>query len=256
MFAAAAARECGLEVDDACDHATHQFRRVTAAWPRPTYYPRADDWHERIRATHPQAERLACAAPRTLVVGVDPDADSPAFGEEFFGPVLATISLPAADPADYLDAAVRFANEHLTGDLGVNLIIHPETMHQLGAHLDRAIADLRYGGVGINVWTALSFLLGRGAWGAYPGGTPQDIGSGSGVVHNALLFDSVQKSVARGPFRPFPRSVRNRELTIFPKPPWFIGNRTGATTGRLLTQFAAGPRPDRLPAIFASALRG
>ena len=229
---------------------------MTTAWPRPTYYPRADDWHEAIRAAHPQAEQLACAVPRTLVVGVDPDADSPAFGEEFFGPVLATTSLPAADPGDYLDAAVRFANERLTGNLGVNLIIHPETMHQLGAHLDRAIADLRYGGVGINVWTALSFLLGRAAWGAYPGGTPQDIGSGAGVVHNALLLDSVQKSVARGPFRPFPRSVCNRELAIFPKPPWFIGNRTAATTGRLLTQFAAGPRPDRLPAIFASALRG
>ncbi len=229
---------------------------MTAAWSRPTYYPRADDWHEQIRAAHPQAEQLACAVPRTLVVGVDPAADSPAFREELFGPVLVTTSLPAANPADYLDAAVRFANERLSGNLGVNLIIHPDTMHQLGARLDRAIADLRYGGVGINAWTALSFLLGRGAWGAYPGATPQDIGSGSGVVHNALLFDSVQKSVTRGPFRPFPRSVRNQELTAFPKPPWFIANRTAATTMRLLTQFAAGPRPDRLPAIFASALRG
>ncbi len=36
-----------------------------------------------------------------------------------------------------------------------------------------------------------------------------DIQSGVGVVHNALLFDSSQKTVARAPFRPFQRSLRH-----------------------------------------------
>ncbi|MGW0699016.1 hypothetical protein ACWD0A_06725 [Streptomyces sp. NPDC002867] len=41
-----------------------------------------------------------------------------------------------------------------------------------------------------------------------------------------------------------------------PKPPWFVTSRTAATTGRLLTDFAAAPGWSALPRIFASALRG
>ena len=41
-----------------------------------------------------------------------------------------------------------------------------------------------------------------------------------------------------------------------PKPPWFVNNRTSATTGRLLVDFAGAPGWGKLPAIFASALRG
>ena len=37
-------------------------------------------------------------------------------------------------------------------------------------------------------------------WGAYPGHTPEDIQSGSGVVHNTWLFDHPEKSVVRAPF--------------------------------------------------------
>lgn len=33
-------------------------------------------------------------------------------------------------------------------------------------------------------------------------------------------------------------------------------NRTGLTTVRLVTHFTAAPSPARLPAVFASALRG
>ncbi|WP_279616871.1 hypothetical protein [Streptomyces caeruleatus] len=40
------------------------------------------------------------------------------------------------------------------------------------------------------------------------------------------------------------------------KPPWFVTNRTAATTVRLLTGSAAGPGWSAVPRIFASALRG
>jgi aldehyde dehydrogenase (NAD(P)+) len=46
------------------------------------------------------------------------------------------------------------------------------------------------------------------------------------------------------------------ELTLSPKPPWFVGNRTADVTARRLTAFAARPRLRALPGIFASALRG
>jgi aldehyde dehydrogenase (NAD(P)+) len=70
------------------------------------------------------------------------------------------------------------------------------------------------------------------------------------------MFDRPQKTVVSAPFRPFPRSVLNRELTLFPKPPWFLTNKTAESTARRLTVFAADPSAKRLPALFASALRG
>jgi aldehyde dehydrogenase (NAD(P)+) len=231
-------------------------RAMTEAEARRTYYPQADAWHERIRAVHPQAERLGCAVPRTFVPDIAPDSDSPAFREEFFGPVYVSTALTGRTPSEYLRNAVEFANERLYGTLGANLVVHPRTLRRMGAEIDSAVADLRYGGIGVNVWTALGFLAGRAAWGAFPGHTREDIQSGVGHVHNALLFARVQKTVASGPFHPFPRSVAAGELTLSPKPPWFLSNRTAATTARLFTLFAADPRPDRLPAIFASALRG
>ncbi len=51
-------------------------------------------------------------------------------------------------------------------------------------------------------------------------------------------------------------SLIGGELSISPKPPWFVNNRTAATTGRLLTAFTGKPSWAKLPAIFVSALRG
>ncbi|MBV8350588.1 MAG: hypothetical protein JOZ49_24680 [Mycolicibacterium sp.] len=42
----------------------------------------------------------------------------------------------------------------------------------------------------------MNFLLGYTSWGAFPGHTPQNIGSGTGVVHNAFLLQHVQKAIA------------------------------------------------------------
>jgi hypothetical protein len=54
--------------------------------------------------------------------------------------VTSITSLPGKSAADFLRAAVRFANENLWGTLGVNLIIHPQTMKELGPVLDEAIS--------------------------------------------------------------------------------------------------------------------
>ena len=74
-------------------------------------------------------------------------------------------------------------------------------------------------------------------------------------MHNALLLEDTERTVVTGPFRPAPRSVLHGGMTITPKPPWFVNNRSAATTGRRLTAFAARPRWRALPAIFSSALR-
>jgi len=223
---------------------------------RQPFYPGTGEKLAVFAAHNPGTEVLSEAQPRMLLPEVDADSTHPAFQEEYFGPIYVSTTLPGADPATYLRNAVAFVNDRLHGNLGVNLIVHPATEKQLGAALDEAIAELRYGSIGINVWSAFGFLASRAAWGAYPGNTPQDIQSGTGVVHNALLFDKPQKNVIQAPFRAFPRSARHGHHTMAVKPPWFVNNRTATATARRLTEFAADPKPHRLVGLFASALRG
>ena len=122
--------------------------------------------------------------------------------------------------------------------------------------LDDAVAELRYGTVAVNAWTGVGYLTQRASWGAFAGHTLTDIQSGIGVVHNALLLENPERTVVRGPFRPRRGRSSTARLALMPKPPWFVTNRTAATTGRRLTAFAAGPSWSALPGIFASALRG
>jgi aldehyde dehydrogenase (NAD(P)+) len=231
-------------------------RQLGQAEARTAYYPGTEQRLAALQHAEPGTEILGGGdAKRLLVPEADPAQDHYGFRTEFFGPALVTTSLPG-DARQYLRSAVDFCNDRLYGTLSVNLIIHPATRAQLGADFDRAIAALRYGAIGINVWAGAAFLLPRAAWGAYPGHTYTDIQSGIGTVHNALMFDKPLKTVVSAPFRPFPRSVRHGEFTMFPTPPWFLTNKTSEATARKLTQFAATPSPAKLPAIFTSALKG
>jgi aldehyde dehydrogenase (NAD(P)+) len=168
---------------------------------------------------------------------------------------LGVLELPG-QTKPFLAEAVRVSNELFAGTLGVNIIAAPRTIKELGPTLEDAIADLRYGTVGLNAWTGVGYLTAKATWGAFPGHTLDDVQSGIGVVHNALLLDSPERTVLRGPFRPAPRGILHGEFTLSPRPPWFVTNRTAAVTGRLLTRFFASPSWIALPRIFASALRG
>ena len=232
------------------------WRRLETAEPRPAYYPGTGQRLSALQQAEPATEVLGSGdAKRMLVAGLDPDAEHYGFQNEFFAPAMVTTSL-RGDAGEFLRRAVDFCNDKLYGTLSVNLIVHPKTRQRLGADFDRAIAALRYSGIGINAWAAAAFLIARAAWGAYPGHTYIDVQSGIGVVHNALMFDKPLKTVVSAPFRPFPRSVRAGEYTLFPKPPWFLSNKTSESTARKLTEFVAAPSAAKLPALFASALRG
>jgi aldehyde dehydrogenase (NAD(P)+) len=110
--------------------------------------------------------------------------------------------------------------------------------------------------VGVNVWNAVAFLLAQATWGAHPGHTLEDVGSGIGVVRNSFMFDRPQKTVVRGPFYPFPRSWLHGDTSLLPKPPWFVTNRTAHVTARRVATVAVDPRLRHLPGILWSALRG
>ncbi|PVC76125.1 aldehyde dehydrogenase family protein [Streptomyces sp. CS081A] len=231
----------------------HLRAALSDAPVRPAYYPGSDDRVATALASYPGAENIG--AGRVLIKDVDPADPGPALASEYFGPVLAVLELPG-DARRFLDEAVRTANEEFAGTLGVNLIAHPGTIAVLGTALDEAIAALRYGTVALNAWTGVGYLTATATWGAYPGHTLDDVQSGIGVVHNALLLDGPERTVVRGPFHPAPRAILHGKTTLSPKPPWFVTNRTAATTGRLLADFASAPRWTALPKIFASALRG
>ncbi|WP_203337717.1 aldehyde dehydrogenase family protein [Nocardioides limicola] len=226
-----------------------------AAPTRTAYYPGSDVRVASALESYPEDNRIGQGVGRHLVTGLSPDRDEDAFRTEYFSPVLGVTELPGTG-LDFLGAAVDLANNRLTGTLGVNLIAHPKTLRTLGQRFENAIANLRYGTVAVNAWTGVGFLTARASWGAFPGHTVDDVQSGIGVAHNALLIKDPERTVVRGPFRPSPRSLATGMLTMSPRPPWFVTNRTAAVTGRRLTYFAARPRWRSLPAIFASALRG
>ncbi|MFF6902752.1 aldehyde dehydrogenase family protein [Streptomyces hydrogenans] len=233
------------------------LRRALATAPaRPAWYPGCEARVRSARDLHPAAEKPGGTPERTLLTGLDlTDDNESAFTTEYFGPVLGVAELPGTG-AGFLDAAVAAANERLHGTLGANLIAHPDTIKGLGRHLREAIAELRYGTVAVNAWTGVGYATPRATWGAFPGHTLDDVQSGIGIVHNALLLDHIERTVVTGPFRPAPRSVLHGESSVSPKPPWFVTNATAGRTGRLLTTFAARPRWQDLPALFSSALRG
>ncbi|BDA42382.1 hypothetical protein COCOBI_03-2690 [Coccomyxa sp. Obi] len=131
--------------------------------------------------------------------------------------VLQEVALPGtgADPETFLDAAVAYANDRCWGSLSCSLMVPPDVSAAHADAVDRAVAALRYGSININVVTILGFCVSKLTWGAYPGNTPQDIGSGNCMVHNTLLLDHPQKSVLWGPWRYYPThlwSPSNRNL--------------------------------------------
>ena len=148
------------------------------------------------------------------------------------------------------------------GTLGANVLIDPTTQAALGDGFENAIADLRYGAISINSWTAFAFLTPTLTWGGYPGATLENVVSGIGVVHNALLLDGVERSVTRGPFRPFPRSIpriiRTMSLSkgsVLPKPPWFVDSRTGATVSEGFTRYRMDGNLARMAGTLVQAFR-
>ena len=234
-----------------------EFKRVAAEVRRPSWYPGADD----------RVETFADRGADVDVVDRGPDAPPLVIGDlspgdfnsscEVFGHAVGVTELDAPDPETFLRAAIAHANEHLHGTLGASVLIHPKTVDQIGRdRFEEIIADLHYGTVAVNAWSALAFLLPMCPWGAYPGHTLDDIQSGVGIVHNSFMFERVERVVVEAPWRPFPRGVASGQFTLLPRPPFFVTNKRQHVIGRLLTEFQYSPGWLKLPRIFANALRG
>lgn len=223
---------------------------------RPSYYPGTEQRSAVFTEAHPEAELLGERNPFVFVDALQPGSNDVCFRHEAFGPVFAVAEIDTSDPEPFLHQAVRFANEELSGTLSCQLVVHPRTERRHRATLEQAIADLRFGAIGVNVWSGAAFLLPNATWAAFPGHTIDDVQSGIGVVPNALLFDKPQKTVVRGPFQEFPRTLARRVLHTSPKPLWFVTHRKAEQVARLLTRFEATRNPALIPPLFAAALTG
>jgi hypothetical protein len=219
---------------------------------RRAYYPGAPRRYEAFLAAHLETARIFGVRaldklPWMLIPGVDPEKrDDICFTTEAFCGVCGETGLEAASVPEYIDKAVAFCNDTIWGTLNVTLLVHPESLKnpEIKKAVERGIANLRYGTVSVNHWAAIGFGLVATPWGAFPGHTPQDIQSGTGFVHNTLMFDRPQKTVIQAPFY------------VWPKPVWFATHKMAHRITPKLYEFEAAPSVGKLPAILGLALRG
>lgn len=232
-----------------------EVRTALAEAPaRVAWYPGSDDRVADAVAAYPESgERLGPDRGRALIHAGE--APEHLLTTEFFAPVLGVVELPGTG-LEFFQSAVATANDDFAGTLGVNVLVHPSTMRKLGDAFETTLAALHYGCIAVNAWTALGFLTAAASWGAFGGHTLDDVQSGIGVVHNALLLDGPERTVVRGPFRPAPRALLRGEFALSPKPPWFVSAGTAAVTARRMTMWAAAPSWAKVPGIVASAMKG
>jgi acyl-CoA reductase-like NAD-dependent aldehyde dehydrogenase len=177
---------------------------LAQASPRKAYYPGAAERYQAFLDRYPQAEILGSkdsAVPWTLIPNVPAQAGELALTTEAFCGILAEVSLDVSHAADFLEKAVDFANDSIWGSLSCVVLIDKKTQRSHQAIFERSIGNLRYGSIGVNIWTGANFAIPAMTWGAFPGNSIQDVESGIGIVHNAYLFDHPQKSIVYAPFR-------------------------------------------------------
>jgi acyl-CoA reductase-like NAD-dependent aldehyde dehydrogenase len=176
---------------------------------RSAYYPGAVERYRRFAAQRHddvESDRL----PWTLLRDISPHEASHRLREECFVCVCSEVALDVAADEDFLDRAIDFANQELTGTLCVAVTV-PNDLRRSPMGEQRfqsSLRRLKYGSICINHWPGVAYAMITPPWGGYPGASLEEIQSGIGWVHNSYMLDNVEKSVLEGP------------LTVYPKPIW------------------------------------
>ena len=172
--------------------------------------------------------------PWTLITDVPARAGEYALNHEAFCGVLAEVSLEAQDATEFLDRAVPFVNDSIWGSLSAGMLVHPTTEDEHGEAVERALSELRYGGIAVNVWPAVSYALGVTSWGAFPGNEARDIGSAPAWSTTPALRPS--------------RSPSSSAVPRASKPPGSRGTTRRTLAGRL-TELEAAPSWSKLVGV-------
>jgi Aldehyde dehydrogenase family len=229
----------------------NELECVLSAIPtRVAYYPGAHERHEQFVGAHPDARLLGSdeggRLPWTVLRGIDSeDHGDVTLNVEAFCSLMAETSLDTVTPDQFVDAAVELCNDVVWGTLAATVLAHPDELDDplVGGRIEAAVASLRYGAIGLNLWHAMAYAFATTTWGAYPGHTAADIQSGTGVVGNVLMFDQPQKSVVTGPFR------------ATPVPATFATSRSATKVPRKFVSFVLDPGPGKLPGLLGAAVR-
>ena len=219
---------------------------LAEAAPRKAYYPGARQRYEELLAGH-DAKKLGREGRETLAWAFVRDLDSSDTSEKLFATepfcgILSETALPAGEPSAFLEAAVAFCNERLWGTLSAGLVTPRDPA--LETTVEKAVRELRYGTVAVNVWPAVSYAVMTPPWGGHPSASLGDIQSGLGWVHNTYLLDGIDKSVFRAPLVPML------------KPAWHFDNRTTNEAARKLIALERSPGWPRFLGVAAVAVRG
>lgn len=181
------------------------------------YYPGAEDRWNKFEQAYPNAMKVSGQDPKTcksttcllplLAVDIDVDLSSVegqkkasqeyAFRNEAFAPVLVFATIQSDSPEDFMQKSVKLCNECLYGSLSMSMSVPSSAAGK--EMVETAIADLKYGTVAVNLFSAATFLSPSLTWGGYPGDTLDNVESGIGKVFNALAFPHIAKCVVRSP---------------------------------------------------------
>lgn len=229
------------------------LERVLGEVPvRKAYYPGARDRHAQLTAGREvihvgRASETDGTLPWSIVV--DAEARNPAdplFATEPFCSMLTVVEVGSLDPAEFLEHAVTFCNETLWGTLAASLFV-PPLYHDDDAvehAVEKALVNLQYGAVGINVWPAIVYATARAPWGGHPSSTLEDVQSGIGFVHNPLYLPRVEKTIVEAPLVPIPR------------PPFVAGHPHALAAAKKLVEYAESPSLGRAVSVAVATLLG
>ena len=199
---------------------------------RPPIHSAAEAAHSDLQTHYPQALLLGAGVglPWMVIPDVPAHAHEPLLTtEQPFG-VVGLIDVVAGSTEDYLAAAVRLCNTTLHGDVCASLLVCAAALDSNHSTVERAIGDLEYGAIGLNIWPGVAMGLSVGTWGGRH--APRRSG---------FLLDNAQKTVFRAPAH------------LRATPIWFVDRPGMARMGPSLASFAAEPRWRKVPRILLAS---
>lgn len=144
---------------------------------------------------------------RNIIFAVDLPQDCFFTQQETFSPSCGEICLDTPNlTEEFLPVAVSFVNNKIHGGLSVSVLVKTNSQEEEKA-LEKAICDLQYGAVHINVDSKLSIAFPYLVWGGCPGSTIYNLNSGIGFLGNCFGYKNPVKSVVRAPFLNFTHLV-------------------------------------------------
>lgn len=143
----------------------------------------------------------------------------------------------------YLREAVELCNDRLAGGLAVTVVAHPLHVEDrdLGGEIDRQLASLAYGMVGLNVWPSAFRALSDAPFGCRAADGRAETRGGLGFTQNAAGIAAPGRVLARAPLKPLIA-------------PAFIAKRSRLAAARELCVHQGAPSLGRAASIAWRAL--